>query len=174
MHCVPHSSQLYCEAHVGAHVTVMLPPALLLLALSAGRGAEGADVTEAEQSLRAQAGAFTAWMCKIVLTASYCSAGISKLWTTITQRSWLDGRTLQAFIFEASLVSDGSTHSSFGVPTPYTAKLQRLFMSFPRLLLAPMSVGAVAFETFAPLSARATDAKPWSRPPARPTAHEMA
>ena len=27
-------SQLYCEAHVGAHVTVLLPPALILLALS--------------------------------------------------------------------------------------------------------------------------------------------
>ena len=27
-------SQLYCEAHVGAHVTVLLPPALLLMALS--------------------------------------------------------------------------------------------------------------------------------------------
>merc|ERR1719440_1492557 len=27
-------SQLYCEAHVGAHVTVLIPPALILLALS--------------------------------------------------------------------------------------------------------------------------------------------
>merc|ERR1719502_1744031 len=27
-------SQLFCEAHVGAHVTVLIPPALLLLSLS--------------------------------------------------------------------------------------------------------------------------------------------
>ena len=45
-------------------------------------------------------------MCKIVLTASYCSAGISKVYTTLTQRSWVDGTTLQAFIFEASLLTD--------------------------------------------------------------------
>merc|ERR1719284_2022029 len=48
-------------------------------------------------------------------------------------------------------MSDASTHSSFGVPTPCTARLQRLFMSFPRLLLMPMSVVAVLFETLAPL-----------------------
>ena len=84
-------SQLYCEAHVGAHVTVMVPPALIMLALSAGR-ADAADENDAEKvALRAQAAAFTAWMCKIVLTASYCSAGISKVYTTLTQRSWVDG-----------------------------------------------------------------------------------
>jgi len=146
-------SQLYCEAHVGAHVTVMVPPAIIMLALSAGRvDASGeAGVDDAEAALRAQAAAFTAWMCKIVLTASYCSAGISKVYTTLTSRSWIDGNTLQAFIFEASLLTDESTHSSFGVPTPFSASLQRLFMSFPRLLLMPMSIGAVAFETLAPL-----------------------
>lgn len=144
-------SQLYCEAHVGAHVTVMVPPALILLALSAGR-ADAADENDAEMvALRAQAAAFTAWMCKIVLTASYCSAGVSKVYTTLKGESWVDGSTLQAFIFEASLLTDETTQSSFGVPTPFTAALQKLFMSYPRLLLMPMSIGAVAFETLAPL-----------------------
>lgn len=144
-------TQLYCEAHVGAHVTVMIPPALILLALSAGRVGGSDPLSSEERAQRVKAGEYTAWLCKIVLTSAYCSAGISKLWTTLTSRSWLNGFTLQAFIYEASLITDESAHSSFGVPTPYTAKLQRLFMSCPRLLLAPMSVGAVAFETLAPL-----------------------
>merc|ERR1719440_472612 len=105
----------------------MVPPAIIMLALSAGRAdASGeAGVDDADEALRAQAAAFTAWMCKIVLTASYCSAGISKVYTTLTQRSWIDGATLQAFIFEASLLTDKSTHSSFGVPTPFSASLQK-------------------------------------------------
>merc|ERR1719440_1014224 len=144
-------SQLYCEAHVGAHVTVMIPPAIIFLALSAGRVDPGEDLDEGALEMRTQAAAYTAWLCKLVLTASYCSAGISKIWTTLTQRSWVDGATLQAFVFEASLLTDDSTHTSFGVPTPCTAKLQRLFMSCPRLLLAPMALGAVAFGTLAPL-----------------------
>ena len=99
--CDADFSQLYCEAHVGAHVTVLIPPALILLGLSAGRlGVEDA-ASPAEEELRAQAGAYTAWLCKLVLTTAYCSAGFSKLWTTLTQRSWIDGATLQAFIFES-------------------------------------------------------------------------
>lgn len=137
-------SQLYCEAHVGAHVTVMIPPAILLVALSAARTAD-------DEQLAAEAAAYTAWLCKIILTSSYCSAGLSKLWTTMTQRSWVDGATLQAFIFEATLMTDASTHSSFGLPTPFTAALQSLFLNHPRLLLAPMAVSAVAFEALAPL-----------------------
>ena len=106
---------------MGAHVTVMLPPAIILIALSAGRGdTDPTALTDDELAQRAQAGALTSWLCKIVLTSAYCSAGISKVWTTLTQRSWVSGTTLQAFIFEASLLSDASTHSSFGVPTPYS------------------------------------------------------
>ena len=135
-------SQLYCEAHVGAHVTVMIPPALLLLALSASR-LEPASYNDEKgkyvlTSEGAQAGSFTAWLIKIVVCSSYCSAGLSKLYTTVTDRTWLDGSALQAFIFEATLMSDESTHSSFGVPTPFTAKIQNLLLNFPRLILAPM------------------------------------
>merc|ERR1719502_1826830 len=36
-------SQLYCEAHVGAHVTALVPPALLLLALCPALDEPGAD-----------------------------------------------------------------------------------------------------------------------------------
>ena len=38
-------SQLYCEAHVGAHVTVLLPPALILLALSPALDAAASALT---------------------------------------------------------------------------------------------------------------------------------
>jgi len=65
--------------------------------------------------------------------------------------SWCSGSTLQAFIFEAMLLSDDGTHTSFGVPTPFSHALQRLHVRYPRLLLLPASYGAVAFETFAPL-----------------------
>ena len=65
--------------------------------------------------------------------------------------SWLNGSTLQAFIFEAMYVSTPSTHTTFGMPTPFSYALQKLHFHNPLLLLAPASVIAVAFETLAPL-----------------------
>lgn len=65
--------------------------------------------------------------------------------------SWCSGSTLQAFIFEAMSLSTPNTHASFGVPTPFSHALQRLHVLNPRMLLMPASLGAVAFETLAPL-----------------------
>ena len=144
-------SQLYCEAHVGAHVTVLIPPALILLALSPATSPGTTD----DATLTVLA-AFTCWMMKIVITSAYCGAGVCKLAKSVRSlrnggHSWCTGSTLQAFIFEAMLLSDKSTHSSFGVPTPFSYPLQKLHLLYPRQLLAPASVGAVAFETLAPL-----------------------
>ena len=147
-------SQLYCEAHVGAHVTVLLPPALLLLALSPAL--DDPATSPLAPSTTAAAAAFTCWMMKIVVTSAYCGAGCCKIWHSIASirkggSSWCTGSTLQAFIFEAMLLSNERTQTSFGVPTPLTHALQKLHVLYPRLLLTPASYGAVAFETLAPL-----------------------
>eukprot|EP01047_Picozoa_sp_COSAG01_P009687 COSAG01_NODE_401_length_17529_cov_47.865806_3_plen_341_part_00 len=147
-------SQLYCEAHVGAHVTALVPPALLLLALCPALDGPGADPDAA--STAASTAAFTCWLMKIVLTSAYCSAGLCKITHSVRnlaagRSSWCSGSTLQYFIFEALYLSDVSTHSSFGLPTPFSHAMQRLHVRYPRLLLLPASFAAVAFETFAPL-----------------------
>merc|ERR1719329_1325589 len=64
-------SQLYCEAHVGAHVTVLLPPALVLLGLS--------PALDGPSPHNASAAAFTCWAMKVVLTSAYCGAGACKI-----------------------------------------------------------------------------------------------
>ena len=190
-------SQVYCEAHVGAHVTVLIPPALILLALCPALD----EVPAAAE----QTAAFTCWLMKIVITSAYCGAGVCKISHSIASlrrggSSWCTGSTLQAslidnaaapsprhtwrsydtpawtkrpaalvrassptdrlallavaaqaFIFEAMLLSSPTTHSSFGVPTPFSHKLQRLHVLNPRALLLPASFAAVGFETLAPL-----------------------
>ena len=141
-------SQLYCEAHIGAHVTVLIPPALILLALS--------PALDESPGAPAEAAAFTCWLMKIILTSAYCGAGVCKITHSLRSlarggSSWCTGSTLQAFIFEAMFLSTPRTHSSFGVPTPFSYTLQKLHLLYPRTLLMPASFVAVAFETFAPL-----------------------
>merc|ERR1719502_1637154 len=111
-------SQLFCEAHVGAHVTVLIPPALLLLALSPALD------PNAPAAAASAAAAFTCWMMKVILTSAYCGAGVCKISKSIQSvsnggSSWCTGSTLQAFIFEAMFLSNPSTHTSFGMPTPF-------------------------------------------------------
>ena len=146
-------SQLYCEAHVGAHVTVLIPPALLLLALSP---AINPAIDSGDERSTLAAAAFTCWMMKIVLTSAYCGAGVCKITHSIDSLrrgfgSWCTGSTLQAFIFEAMFLSNPSTQTSFGMPTPFSYALQKLHLLNPTTLLMPASFGAVAFETLAPL-----------------------
>jgi len=141
-------SQVYCEAHVGAHVTVMVPPTLIFLALSAAF-----DTSEDSEMLKSQAGAFTAWLVKVVIASSYSSAGLSKICASVQSgRCWWDGRTLQASIFEALLLCRPGTHSSFGVPTPFAHQLQVFAYRRPKLLLAPLSLMSVLVEALAPLA----------------------
>lgn len=149
-------SQLYCEAHVGAHVTVLIPPALILLALSPALDRAASDIETTDSSAALASAAFTCWCMKIILTSAYCGAGVCKISHSIASMrkgfsSWCTGSTLQAFIFEAMFLSTPSTHTSFGVPTPFSYALQKLHLLHPRALLMPASFGAVAFETLAPL-----------------------
>ena len=149
----PVFSQLYCEAHVGAHVTVLIPPALLLLALSP---AINPAIDSGDERSTLAAAAFTCWMMKIVLTSAYCGAGVCKITHSIDSLrrgfgSWCTGSTLQAFIFEAMFLSNPSTQTSFGMPTPFSYALQKLHLLNPTTLLMPASFAAVAFETLAPL-----------------------
>ncbi len=139
-------SQVYCEAHVGAHVTVLVPPFLLLFALAPAWHSESAD----EATVAAATG-FTVRMLQLILTVAYCGAGVSKITSSIKAgRQWWDGSTMQAILLEGLYLSTPKTHSSFGVPTPGSHALQQLFVRYPRLLLAPMSAVAVVFEAFAP------------------------
>jgi len=144
-------SQLYCEAHVGAHVTVLVPPTLIFLALSPAHCAPaGGDDPE---MLEARAGALTAWLVKLVIASAYGSAGISKIASSVrSRRAWWDGATLQASIFEALLLCRKGTHFSFGVPTPFAHEAQVFAYLRPRLLLAPLSFLSVAVEALAPLA----------------------
>ena len=106
-------SQVYCEAHVGAHVTVLIPPALILLALCPALDGDQPPAAAA------QTAAFTCWLMKAVLTSAYCGAGMCKVSKSIASlrqggSSWCSGSTLQAFIFEAMLLSTPKTTTSFG------------------------------------------------------------
>ena len=63
-------SQVYCEAHVGAHVTVLVPPFLLLFALAPAWHSESAD----EATVAAATG-FTVRMLQLILIY-----GINQQW----------------------------------------------------------------------------------------------
>lgn len=140
-------SQMYCEAHVGAHVTVLIPPALVVLAASP------ATDPSLDPEVATRAAAFSALLMKIVILTAYCGAGVSKLHSSIKQgRCWFAGPTMQACIFEALFMSTPRTADSFGVPAPFCHAIQRFVVQYPRLLCAPLAFGAVAFETLAPLA----------------------
>ena len=57
-------SQVYCEAHVGAHVIALIPPALILLALCPALDGDLPPIAAA------QTAAFTCWLMKVVLTSN--------------------------------------------------------------------------------------------------------
>ena len=63
----------------------------------------------------------TCWLTKIVITSAYCGTCACKL------------------------------YHSFGVPIPFSYVLQRLHVLCPKILLMPASIGALAFQTLAPL-----------------------
>jgi vitamin-K-epoxide reductase (warfarin-sensitive) len=147
-------SQLYCEAYVGAHVTVLLPPTFILFALSP------AFLPDAGPDALATAD-FTCTLLQTCILTAYCSAGLCKLvrgpdGSAAYLKPWLWGRwctgsTLQGNVFEALYLSNPDTERTFGLPTPFAGRLQRFFFVRPRLL-ALMSVYAVALETLAPLA----------------------
>ena len=117
-------SQVYCEAHVGAHVIALIPPALILLALCPALDGDLPPIAAA------QTAAFTCWLMKVVLTSNlndpdpnpnspspnpnsnpnpnqvvltsaYCGAGLCKISKSIASlrrggSSWCTGSTLQA------------------------------------------------------------------------------
>lgn len=140
--------QLYCEAHTGAHVTVMIPPMLLICMFSA-------DLTDDIGS--SSASMLPIIILKIIITSAYSSAGISKLWASVKNGIfWGNGATLQYYIFEALFINqkssnDGSgmPHFSFGIPSPFSYHFQRFLFTCPRLM-AVLSVKTLIFETFAP------------------------
>lgn len=144
-------AQLYCEAHVGAHVTVLFPPMLLIAVFSPGLTASSAEVPVAAQML-------PLFVLKAVITSAYCSAGISKLWASIKNGVfWGNGSTLQYYCFEALFINReqsphgaGVPHYSFGVPSPYSYHLQRFLFRSPRLC-AVLSMKSLMFEAAAPV-----------------------
>merc|ERR1712054_351707 len=112
-------AQLYCEAHVGAHVTVLVPPMLTIAMLAPGLSQPREEVNEAAQQL-------PLFVLKAVLTTAYCSAGLSKLWASVKHGVfWGNGSTLQYYLFEALFINrstsdHGVPHFSFGVPSPFS------------------------------------------------------
>ena len=141
-------SQLFAEAHVGAHVTVLAPHMFVLLALApAWHVVHGTTGSAADDAI---ASYFTLKMLQLVLTVAYCGAGVSKIVSSLrARRAWWDGATMQAVILEALYLSTPETRTSFGVPTPFSHALQRWAVRRPRLL-APASASAVAFELLSP------------------------
>jgi len=141
--------QLYCEAHVGAHVIVLMPPMLLICAFAP-------DLTDGSASRQTQM--LSILLLKTILVSAYMSAGMSKIWASLKRRKcWWDGATLQYYIFEAMQINrdqspdgTGLPHWSFGVPTPYSHVLQHWLFSHPRIC-AILSVKSVLFETLAPI-----------------------
>jgi len=141
--------QLYCEAHVGAHVTVLIPPMLIVCACAP-------DLTSAVDS---QAAAMLPLLVlKTILCSAYCAAGVAKLWCSVAAgRFWADGATLQYYVFEALMINRPSSPDgahlpnwSFGVPSPFSYQLQQLLVRSPRLC-ALLSVKSIMFEAGAPL-----------------------
>lgn len=142
-------TQLYCEAHLGAHVTVLLPPSFLLLALSPCFASEG----DPDSLTHAQGAAFTVWMMKLIIVFSYMGAGISKIVSSVKhRRCWWDGAALQGCILEALYLCKPGTHTSFGLPTPFAHNIQRWCFLRPRSVCAPLSFLGVAAEALAPLA----------------------
>lgn len=141
-------AQLYCEAHVGAHVTVLFPPMLLMAIAAPGLVQPASEIPAAAQML-------PLFVLKAVLTTAYCSAGLSKLWHSVKKGVfWGNGATLQYYLFEAMFINrakspQGVPHFSFGVPTPYSYDLQKLLVRSPRLL-AVLSMKSLLFEAAAP------------------------
>merc|ERR1740123_1299311 len=158
-------------AHIGAHVTVMIPPTLVLLILynaamlAASGGADSMD--KADRSDHSVGGAldpvrfvpvYFACLMKILLCTSYGSAGASKILEGIKKKGnpmqWMSGSSLQGSIFEAWWLSGrrGRFNSdlSFGLPTPFSGKLQRWILYQPKIL-SLKSVAAVAIEVVAPV-----------------------
>merc|ERR1711907_453910 len=142
-------AQLYCEAHLGAHVTVLIPPMLLVAALAPGLTLNADDVPVAAQQL-------PLFVLKAVLLTAYCSTGLSKLWASVRSGVfWGNGSTLQYYCFEALFINRRSSdhnlpHFSFGVPSPYSFHLQQFLFRSPRLC-AVLSVKSLIFETLAPV-----------------------
>eukprot|EP00929_Paragymnodinium_shiwhaense_P035243 TRINITY_DN19052_c0_g1_i1.p1 TRINITY_DN19052_c0_g1~~TRINITY_DN19052_c0_g1_i1.p1 ORF type:complete len:550 (-),score=88.96 TRINITY_DN19052_c0_g1_i1:579-2228(-) len=168
-------SQLYCEAHVGAHVTVMIPPALVLLfcynlgRLELERNCGSLPAAcENVDGLSAFGQVYFVFLMKVIITFSYSCAGASKLRTSmLEQRSWCDGSTLQACIIEALCLSDHQRHEeqkdskscldrldvphfTFGLPTPFSNKVQKFFLTRIGFLQAS-SFFSVGLEFLAPL-----------------------
>lgn len=140
-------SQVYCEAHVGAHVTVLAPPAFILLALAPAWHVMPDSTSEGEAATY-----FTYLMMQIILLTAYCGAGVSKIMSSIkARRSWWDGATMQAIVLEAFYMSAPRGHFTFGMPTPFSHLIQRFCIRYPRLILAPASLFAVVFEAAAPV-----------------------
>lgn len=141
--------QLYCEAHVGAHVIVLIPPMLIVSACSS-------DLTDAVVSKQTQM--LPLLVLKAILTSAYCAAGLSKLWASVKARKfWGNGSTLQYYIFEALMLNrpaspdkQGLPHWSFGVFSPCSYTLQQFLFRSPRLC-AVLSVKSLVFEALAPL-----------------------
>jgi len=142
-------SQLYCEAHTGAHVIVMIVPLIFIAACSP-------DLTG--EAVSPETSMLPIVILKLILTTAYCSAGVSKLWASVKAGTfWGNGSTLQYYIFEALMINrpnlrDGSgmPHWSFGVPSPYSYDFQKTLFHRPRLC-AILSVKSLLFEALAPL-----------------------
>jgi len=142
-------AQLYCEAHVGAHVIVMIPPMLFITAVAPNlTGTEGSVYSSMLPIV----------ILKLILTTAYCSAGVSKLWASVKSGFfWGNGSTLQYYIFESLMMnrpktSDGSgmPHWTFGIPSPFSYQFQRFLFQCPRLC-AILSVKSLIFEACAPV-----------------------
>lgn len=155
-------SSLYCEAHVGAHVTVFLPAFIFLFACYHAATVENflRSGSNIENDRKTQV--LFAFLLKVLIASAYCGAGISKLSSTTLKTKkngkkslewWWGGNTLQACIYEALFLSGNDNfpkHTSFGVPTPYSHAVQKFAFRRPRLLCF-MSVFSVVFEAVAPI-----------------------
>jgi hypothetical protein len=145
-HCyVP---QLYCEIHMVAHNTCLIPPALLVLLMSPDlaepRVADG-DAAVAQQ--------WSLVLLRFVITSAYCSAALCKIWAGLARGvSWLSGATMQACIFEAIMGINlpRNAHMTFCIPTPFARVVQRWLFSKPTIL-GLMSIYGVFIELIAPV-----------------------
>jgi len=150
-HC--YFSQLYPESGTRASVTCVVPMTVLFIMLAPPR-AEATTFTHEDALLLNRAGAFNVWLIKGMLFWAYFAAGASKVKSSIKSgRQWWDGATLQAYVFEALMLSKPNTHWSYGIFTPFTHQMQWLAFVNRKLICAPLSVAAMAIELGAPLTA---------------------
>jgi len=103
-------SQLYCEAAVGAHVTVLIPPTLLILAMfnfhTATSSVTGAAPVPVDSD-SFQAEVFFTLLIKLIMFLAYGRAGLSKIGESIKKgRNWCNGSSLQGSMFEAMWSAD--------------------------------------------------------------------